>query len=116
MTICYLSLIKWLKGYLITLTFVILMVIMVSLKFMLTILIKRRLLSLVLMVLMLIGVCILVYVMPLLLFRDVCLLFFMVFVRKLGKFSWMIFLCIEPPLTTTSTILTKFCSGAKRLT
>src|SRR4051812_21415077 len=43
------------------------------------------------MVLMLIGVCLLVYVMLLLPFRDVCLLSFMIFVKKLWRFSWTIF-------------------------
>ena len=74
---------QMLEGYLKTPTFVILMVILVSLKSMLTLRIKRKLFSLVLMVLMLIDVCLLVYAMSLLLSRDVCLLFFMVFVRRL---------------------------------
>ena len=99
-----------------TLTFVILMVILASLKFMLTLLIKRRPLSLVPMVLMLIDVCLLVCAMLLLLFKGICMLFFMVFVRILWTFSWRISLSMEPLLTTVSTISTKFCSGVKRPT
>src|SRR3954470_6204065 len=90
--------------------------ILASLKFMLILLIKRRLLSLVLMVLMLIGVCLLVYAMPLLLFRGVCLLSFMVSMRRLWSFSWTISLSMEPPLTIVSTILIKFCRDVKRQT
>ena len=52
----------------------------------------------------------------LLLFLDVCLLFFMVFVRRLWRFSWMTSPSMEPPLTTISTILTRFCSGVKKPT
>src|SRR3954471_19030849 len=83
---------------------------------MLILLIKRRPLSGVLMVLMLIGVCLLVYVMHLLLFRGVCLLYFMVSVRILWRFSWTISPSMEPPLTTVSTILIKFCRDAKKQT
>src|SRR3954469_20350540 len=88
--------------------------ILVSLRFMLTLQIKRRPVSLVLMVLMLIGVCLLVYVMHLLLFRGVCLLYFMVFVRRLCRSSRTTFLSMEPPLTTVSTILIKFCRDVKK--
>src|SRR4051812_34502675 len=84
-----------------------------SLKFMLTLPIKRRPLSLFLMVLMLIGVCLLVYAMPLLLFRDVCLQYFMVSMRRLWKSSWTISLSMELPLTTVSTILIKFWRDAR---
>src|SRR4051812_43075741 len=81
---------------------------------MLTLPIKRRPLSLVLMVLMLIGVCLLVYVMHLLLFRGVCLLYFIISVRRLWRSSWTIFPSMEPPLTTVSTILVKFCRDVKK--
>src|SRR3954469_19248550 len=84
-----------------------------SLRFTLTLPIKRRPLSRVLTVLMLIGVCLLVFVMPLLLFRGVCLLYFMVFVRRLWRSSWTTFSSMEPPLTTVSTILIKFCRDVK---
>src|SRR3954463_13017615 len=88
--------------------------ILASLRFMLTLWIKRRPLSLVLMVLMLIGVYLLVYVMHLLLFRGVCLLYFMVSVRSLWRSSWTIFPSMEPPLTTVSTTLIKFCRDVKK--
>src|SRR3954470_1351911 len=74
------------------------MVIMASLKFMLTLLIKRRPRLLVPMVLMLRDVCRLVYVMPLLLFKGVCLLYFMVFVKKFWRYSWTISPSMEPLL------------------
>src|SRR3954470_5340309 len=77
---------------------------------------KRKLLPFVLMVLMLIGVCLLVYVMLLLPFRDVCLLFFMVFVKKLWRFSWAIFLSMELLLITVCTTLIKFCRDVKKPT
>src|ERR1043165_3235066 len=54
--------------------------------------------------------------MPLLLFRDVCLLSFMVSVRRLWRSSWTISPFMEPPLTTVSTILIKFCRDAKKQT
>src|SRR3954471_744051 len=107
---------KCLKGYPKILTFVILIVILASLKFMLTLLIKRRPLLLVPMVLMLIGVCLLFYVMPLLLFKGVCLLSFMVFVKKLWRYSWTISPSMEPLLTIVSTILIKFCRDVRRQT
>src|SRR4051812_5613435 len=66
------------------------------------------------MVLMLIGVCLLVYVMHLLLFRGVCLLYFMVPMRILWRSSWTISPSMEPPLTTVSRILIKFCRDAKK--
>src|SRR3954468_20555295 len=97
-------------------TFVILTSTLASLRFKLTLSIKRRPLYLVLTVLMLIGVCLLVYVMHLLLFRGVCLLSFMVSVRRLWRSSWMISPSMEPPLTTVSTILIKFCRDAKKQT
>src|SRR4051812_27246820 len=87
--------------------------ILASLRFMLTLQIRRRPLSRVPTVLMLIGVCLLVYVMHLLLFRGVCLLYFMVSVRRLWRFSWTIFPSMEPPLTTVS-ILIKFCRDVKK--
>src|SRR3954469_25059001 len=90
--------------------------ILASLRFMLTLPIKRRPPSLVLTILMLIGVCLLVYVMHLLLFRGVCLLSFMVSVRRLWRSTWTISLSMEPPLTTVSTILIKFCRDAKKQT
>ena len=94
--------------------FVILMGTLASLRFMLTLPIKRRPLSPVLTVLMLIDVCLLVYAMPLLLFKGACLLSFMVYVRRLWRFSWTISLFMEPPLTTVSTILIKFCRDARK--
>src|SRR3954462_10787366 len=105
---------KCLKGYPKILTFVILMVIMASLKFMLTLLIKRRPLLLVPLVLMLTDVCLLVYVIPLLLFKGVCLLPFMVFVKKLWRYSWTISSSMEPLLTIVSTTLIKFCRDVRR--
>src|SRR3954468_2369672 len=83
--------------------------ILASPRFMLTPRIKRRPLSPVLTVHMLIGVCLLVCVMHLLPFRGVCLLYSMVSVRRLWRSSWMTFPSMEPPLTTISTILIKFC-------
>ena len=53
------------------------------------------------------------YVMHLLLFKDVCLLFFMVFVRKLWRYSWTISLSMELILTIASIILTKFCRDVR---
>src|ERR1041384_1995030 len=88
--------------------------ILASLRFMLTLWIRRRPLSRVLTVLMLIGVCLLVYVMHLLLFKGVCLLYFMVSVRRSWRSSWTIFPSMELPLTTVSTILIKFCRDVKK--
>src|SRR4051812_30520546 len=68
------------------------------------------------MVLMLIGVSLLVYVMLLLPFRDVCLLSFMVFVKKLWRFSWTIFPSMELLLITVCTTLIKFCRDVKKQT
>jgi hypothetical protein len=65
--------------------------------------------------LMLIDVCLLVYVMLLLRFKDACLLFFMVFVKKVWRYSWMISLSIELLLITVCTILIKFCRDARKL-
>src|ERR1041384_24508 len=90
------------------------MVILASLKIMLTLLIKRRPLLLVPMVLMLIDVCLLVYVMPLLHFKGVCLLSFMVFLKKLWGYSWTISPSMEPLLTIVSTTLIKFCKDVER--
>src|SRR3954468_2086236 len=63
---------------------------------------------------MLIGICLLVYVMHLLLFRGACLLYFMVSVRRLWRSSWTIFPPMEPPWTTVSTIVIKFCRDVKK--
>jgi hypothetical protein len=49
------------------------------------------------------------------LFKDACLLFFMVFVKKLWRFSWTISLCMELLLIIVCTILIKFCRGVKKL-
>src|SRR4051812_27391150 len=68
------------------------------------------------MVLILIGVCLLVYVMLLLPFRDVCLLSFMVFVKKLWRFSWTIFPSMELLLMNVYTTLVKFCRDVKKPT
>src|ERR1043165_9347631 len=84
-------LIRCLSGCLKTPTFAILMGILASLRFMLTLRIRRRPLSLNLTVLMLIGVCLLVCVMHLLIFRGVCLLYFMVSARRLWRSLWTIF-------------------------
>src|SRR4051812_47275528 len=66
------------------------------------------------MVLMIIGVCLLVYVMLLLPFRDVCILSFMVFVKKLWRFSWTIFPSMELLLITICTTLIKFCRDVRK--
>src|SRR3954463_13723436 len=47
-------------------------------------------------------------------FRGACLLYFMVSVRRLWRSSWSIFPSMEPPLTTVSTILIKFCKDVKK--
>src|SRR3954468_21886061 len=52
--------------------------------------------------------------MHLLLFGGVCLLYFMISVRRLWRSSWTIFSSIEPPLTTVSIILIKFCGDVKK--
>src|SRR3954465_677863 len=106
--------IRCLRGCLKTPTFAILTGTLASLRFILTLPIKRRPLSLVLTVLMLIGVCLLVHAMHLLLFRGVCLLYFMVSVRILWRSSWTIFPSMEPPLTTVSAILIKFWRDVKK--
>jgi hypothetical protein len=67
--------------------------------------IKRKPLLLVLMELMLIDVCILVCAMRLLLFKDACLLFFMDFVKKLWRYSWMISPSMKLLLIIVCTIL-----------
>src|SRR4051812_5545219 len=66
------------------------------------------------MVLMLTDVFLFVYVMPQLLFKGVCLLSFMVFVKKLWRYSWKISLSMEPLLTIVSTSLIKFCRDVRR--
>jgi hypothetical protein len=57
----------------------------------------------------LIDVSLLVCAMLLLLFKDACLLFFMVFVKKLWRYSWMISPSIELILIIVCTTLIKFC-------
>src|SRR3954471_13233509 len=91
------------------------MVILGFLKLLLKRKTKRKPLLRVLMELMLIGVCLLVCIMLLLLFRDVCLLSFMVFVKKLWKYSWTIFSSMELPLIIVCTTLIKFCRDVKNL-
>jgi hypothetical protein len=68
-----------------------------------------------LMALMLIDVCHLICAMLLLLFKDACLLFFMVFVKKLWRFSWTISPSMELFLIIVCPILIKFCRGVKKL-
>src|SRR5215203_5013734 len=85
-------------------------------KLLLELKIKRKPLSLVPMELMLIGVCLLVYVMLLLLFKDACLLFFMAFVKRLLRYSWMIFLSMGILLIIACETLIKFCRDVKKLT
>ena len=41
------------------------------------------------------------------------MLYFMVSVRRLWRFSWTTFPSMEPPLTTVSTILIRFCRDVK---
>src|SRR3954465_15858787 len=65
--------------------------------------------------LMLIDVCLLVCAMLLLCFKDACLLFFMVFVKKLWRYSWMISPSMGLPLIIVCTILIKFCRDVKKL-
>jgi hypothetical protein len=50
-----------------------------------------------------------------LLFKDACLLFFIVFVKKLWRFSWTIFPSMELLLIIVCIILIKFCRGVKKL-
>jgi hypothetical protein len=83
------------------------MVIPVSLGLLLKSKIKRKPLLLVLMELMLIDVCLLVCAMLLLLFKDACLLFFMVFVKKLWRYSWTISPSMELLLIIVCTIVIK---------
>src|SRR3954471_9975429 len=65
--------------------------------------------------LMLIDVCLLVCAILLLHFKDACLLFFMVFVKKLWRYSWTIFMSMELLLIIVCTILIKFCRDVKKL-
>src|SRR3954469_14531662 len=65
--------------------------------------------------LMLIDVCLLVCAVLLLHFKDACLLFSMVFVKKLLRYSWMIFPSMELPLIIVCTNLIKFCRDVKKL-
>jgi hypothetical protein len=97
------------------LIFVFWMVILVSLRLLFKSKIKGKPLLLVLTELMLIDVCLLVCAMLLLLFKDACLLFFMVFVKKLWRYSWMISPSMELLLIIVCTILIKFCRGVKKL-
>jgi hypothetical protein len=92
------------------------MVILVSLRLLLKSKIKRKPLLLVLMELMLIDVRLLVCVMLLLHFKDACVLFFMDFVKKLWRYSWMISLSMELLLIIICTILIKFCIDVRKLT
>src|SRR3954469_12158643 len=66
--------------------------------------------------LMLIDVCLLVCAVLLLHFKDACLLFSMVFVKKLLRYSWMIFPSMELLLIIVCTTLIKFCRDVKKLT
>src|SRR3954463_15249658 len=77
---------------------------------------KRKLLLLALMELMLIDACS-CYISKMLLlhFKDACLLFSMVFVKKLLRYSWMIFPSMGLPLIIVCTILIKFCRDVKKL-
>jgi hypothetical protein len=52
--------------------------------------------------------------MLLLLFKDACLLFFMVFVKKLWRYSWTISPSMELILIIVCTILIKFCRDVKK--
>src|SRR3954451_11446654 len=65
--------------------------------------------------LMLIDVCLLVCAMLLLHFKIACLLSFMVFVKKLWRYSWTISPSMGLPLIIVCTILIKFCRDPKRL-
>jgi hypothetical protein len=76
---------------------------------------QEKPLLLVLMELMLIDVCLLVCLMLLLRFKDACMLSFMVFVKKLWKYSWTISLSMELLLVTVCTILIKFCRAVRKL-
>jgi hypothetical protein len=87
--------------------FVFWMVILVSLRLFLESKIKRKPLLLVLMELMLIDVFLLVCAMLLLLFKDACLLFFMAFVKKLWRYSFL--------LIIVCTTLIKFYRDVKKL-
>src|SRR4051812_41731077 len=91
------------------------MVILGFLKFLLKHKIKRKPVLLVLMELMLIDVCLLVCAMLLLHFKDACLLSFMVFVKKLWRYSWTISPSMGLPLIIVCTILINFFRDAKRL-
>ena len=103
------------KGCLRKLIFVSLMAILGFPKLLLQSKIRRKPVLLVRMELLLIDVCLLVCVMLLLLFKDVCLLSFMVFVKKLWKYSWMISLSMELLLIIAYTILIKFCRDVRKL-
>src|SRR3954463_3790565 len=91
------------------------MVILGFLKLLLKHKIKRKPLLLVLMELMLIDICPFVCAMLVLHFRDACLLSFMVFVKKLWRYSWTIFPSMGLPLIIVCTILIKFCKDVKKL-
>ena len=60
-------------------------------------------------------ICLLVCVMLLLHFKDACLLSFIVFVKKLWKYSWTIFSSMALLSITVCTILTKFCKDVRKL-
>src|SRR3954463_7206275 len=91
------------------------MVILGFLKLLLKHKIKRKPLLLVLMELMLIDICPFVCAMLLLHFKDACLLSFMVFVKKLWKYSWTISSSMELLLLTACAILTKFYRDVRKL-
>jgi hypothetical protein len=89
------------------------MVIQGFLKFLFITMILRRLLLHVLLVLLLLEECLLVYVIRLLLFKDAWMLYLLIILKRLWKYSWMIFLCMTSLLITICTTLTKFCSDVR---
>jgi hypothetical protein len=91
------------------------MVILGSIKLLLKSKIKRKPLLLVLMEPTLIDICLLVCVMLPLRFKDACLLSFMVFVKKLWRYSWTISPSMELILIIVCTILIKFCRDVRKL-
>jgi hypothetical protein len=76
---------------------------------------EKKLLLLALLEPMLIDICILVYVMDLLPFKDAWLLYSLILMRKLLRYSWMIFLFMGLILMTTYATLTKFSRDVNRL-
>ena len=110
-----LSLIKWLKNYLDMNTIVFLMVILDITKSLLHLKTKRKPYSHALMVHFHIGECLLVYAMHLLHSKDAWWLFFLTWLRILLKYSWMIFLCLDPHLIIVWLIWIWFCRDVRRL-